>query len=158
MYPWTEWRDHVTSPSNRFVVVDNKDGTYTITPTGEVMQQGTPQDQVRFNNIEAGIVDVHTALNLLMNYALQNAWEIEEGVVTLQNNLAFPFNDSVQTVSLERKIESDLYIVLPEIVSAVGNPGEIVVSDKLVNGFKIAHTGSAKSVTVKYKVIGGNLK
>jgi len=43
-------------------------------------------------------------------------------------------------------------------MSAIGNPGEIVVSDKLVNGFKIAHTGSAPSVTIKYTVIGGVLK
>ncbi len=158
MYPWTEWRDHVTSPSNRFVVVDNKDGTFSITPTGEVMQQGTPQDQVRFNNIEAGIVDAHVALGMLLNYAAQNAWEIEAGEVTLTNTLTFPFNNSIQTVSLKRKIESSLYIVIPEIVSAVGNPGEIVVSEKLVNGFKLAHTGSASSVTVKYTVIGGHLK
>lgn len=158
MYPWTNWLDHVTNPSNRFTVVDNGDGTFTIAPTGEVMQQGTPQDQVRFNNIEAGIIDAHTAINLLLNYAGQNAWEIETGTVTLTNTRAFPFNNSIQTVSLKRKIESSLYVVFPEIVSAVGNPGEIVVSDQLVNGFKLAHTGSASSVVVKYTVIGGNLK
>ncbi len=158
MYKWTQWLDHVTDPSNRFTVVDNGDGTFTIAPTGEVMQQGTPQDQVRFNNIEAGIIDAHAAINMLLNYAAQNAWEIETGEATLTNTQAFPFNNSIQTVSLKRKIESSLYVVLPEIVSAVGNPGEIVVSEQLVNGFKLAHTGSASSVTVKYTVIGGNLK
>ena len=33
--------------------------------------------------------------------------------------------------------------------------GDIVITDKLLNGFKMAHTGSAKSVTVKVYVKGG---
>ena len=158
MYDWTIWQDHVTSPANRFNITDNGDGTFTVVPTGEVMQQGTPQDQVKFNNIERGIIDAHAAIGLLMNFARQNSWEIETGLVTLTNTEHFPFNNSIQTISTQRKVESLLYIVLTEVVSAVGNPGEIVVSDKLANGFKIEHTGSASSVTVKYTVIGGNLK
>lgn len=43
-------------------------------------------------------------------------------------------------------------------IPANGNVGEIVVTDKLTNGFKLAFTGSASSVTVKYTVIGGYLK
>lgn len=158
MYNWTKWQDHVTDPANRFNVVDNGDGTWTITPAGTVMQQGTPQDQVRFNNIENGIVDAHMAIQLLLNYARQNMLEIEVGTIVLTNTQAFPFNNSQQTISLAKSKENSNYIVIPEIMSAVGNPGEIVISDKLVNGFKIAHTGSAKSVTVKYTVIGGVLK
>jgi hypothetical protein len=158
MYNWTKWQDHVTDPANLFNVVDNGDGTWTITPAGTVMQQGTPQDQVRFNNIENGIVDAHVAIQLLLNYARQNLLEIEVGTIVLTNTQAFPFNDSQQTISLAKSKENSDYIVIPEIMSAVGNPGEIVISDKLVNGFKIAHTGSAKSVTVKYTVIGGVLK
>ncbi|HOQ07225.1 MAG TPA: hypothetical protein PLP87_05370 [Clostridiales bacterium] len=158
MYNWTKWQDHVTDPANRFNVVDNGDGTWTITPAGTVMQQGTPQDQVRFNNIENGIVDAHMAIQLLLNYARQNMLEIEVGTIVLTNTQAFPFNNSQQTISLAKSKENSDYIVIPEIMSAAGNPGEIVISDKLVNGFKIAHTGSAKSVTVKYTVIGGVLK
>lgn len=158
MYNWTKWQDHVTDPANRFNVVDNGDGTWTITPAGTVMQQGTPQDQVRFNNIENGIVDAHMAIQLLLNYARQNMLEIEVGTIVLTNTQAFPFNNSQQTISLTKSKENSDYIVIPEIMSVVGNPGEIVISDKLVNGFKIAHTGSAKSVTVKYTVIGGVLK
>ena len=158
MYNWTKWQDHVTDPANRFNVVDNGDGTWTITPAGTVMQQGTPQDQVRFNNIENGIVDAHIAVGLLLNYARQNSWEIETGTVALTNSLAFPFNDSIQTISLSKRKENTGYIVLTEIVSASGNVGEIEITDKLINGFKIAYTGSAKSVTVKYTVIGGFLR
>lgn len=158
MYPWTEWLDHVTSPANNYEIAENPDGSFTVTPIGEVMQQGTPQDQIRFNNIEAGIIDAHVALNLLVNHARQNGWDIEEGVTELTNSRIFPFSNSKKTVSLKRNIESLLYIVLAEVISAVGNPGEIVISDKLANGFKIEHTGSAKSVQVHYTVIGGNLK
>ena len=48
MYDWEIWLDHVTDPSNVFTVVDNGNGTWTITPAGTVMQQGTPQDQALF--------------------------------------------------------------------------------------------------------------
>lgn len=48
------------------------------------------------------------------------------------------------------------YIVETEIVDYTGGfPGDIVITDKLLNGFKMAHTGSAKSVTVKIYVKGG---
>ena len=33
--------------------------------------------------------------------------------------------------------------------------GEAVATDKQVNGFKLAYTGSAKSAVVEYIVIGG---
>ena len=43
-----------------------------------------------------------------------------------------------------------------EIVGYTGGfPGDIVITEKLLNGFKMAHTGSAKSVTVKVYVKGG---
>ncbi len=158
MYDWTTWLDHVTNPSNRFTVVDNGNGTWTITPTGTVMQQGTPQDQIRFNNIEDGIVDAHLAIGLLQNFARQNSWIIEKGTTTLSNSEIFPFNNSIKTISLGKEFGGKDYIVLTEIETAQGNVGEIVVSDKLTNGFKIAHSGSAKSVTVKYTVLGGYLK
>lgn len=158
MYDWTKWLDHVLSPANKFTVVDNGDGTWTITPTGTVMQQGTPQDQIRFNNMENGIVDAHAAIDLLLNYARQNSWEIETSTTVLTNTLAFPFNDSQKTISLAKAKENGDYIVLAEISTATGNAGEIVISDKLINGFKIAHTGSAPSVTVKYTVLGGIFK
>ena len=49
-------------------------------------------------------------------------------------------------------------MILAEVTTVAGNIGEIVVSDKLTNGFKLAYTGGAKTVTVKYYVIGGFLK
>lgn len=158
MYDWTTWLDHVTIGQNLFTVIDNGNGTWTITPAGEIQQQGTPQDQVRFNNMEKGIVDAHLGLGLLLNYARQNGWEIERSSVNLNNSEPFPFNNSIQTISLEKEFGSKDYIVLAEFDHVIGNPGEIVVTDKLTNGFKIAYNGSAKSAKVKYTVIGGFLK
>ena len=201
MYDWTKWLDHVTSPSNRFNLVKNDDGTYTITPAGTVMQEGTPQDQEHFNNMEGGILDAHitaglifnalrqlewaheeqaetftgatlldvdVVTRLILNLARQNKWDIEDiqkwisdhdsfetGTVTLTNSLKFPFNNSKRSVSLSKTRNTTNYVVLTEVSSFTGNVGEIEVSDKLLNGFKIAHTGSSSSVTVKYVVIGG---
>lgn len=169
MYDWTKWLDHVTDPSNRYTLVDNGDGTFTIARTGTVMQQGTPQDQVRFNNIENGIVDAHLAVDLLLNYAKQRDWahtdketELssetigEVGTVTLTNSEKFPFNNSQVSVSLSMPRKTLNYIVVVE-EPAISNVGEILITDKLVNGFKIAFTGSAASAIVKYKVMGGFL-
>ena len=64
MYAKTVWLDHVTDKPGLYVITDNHDGTWTITPAGKVMQQGTPQDQAHFNNIEAGVWDLYAAFGL----------------------------------------------------------------------------------------------
>lgn len=79
----------------------------------------------------------------------------EVGTVTLENTETYPFNNSVQTVALKNARTDMNYIVIPEVVSAVGSSGEIHISDVLENGFKISFDGSASEVTVKYKVMGG---
>ena len=161
MYDWTQWLDHVTNPSNVFLVEDLGGGMVKLTLAGTVMQQGTPQDQTRFNNIEDGIVDAHAAIALLSNYARQQAWEVERGSVTLTNTDKFPFNNSQKTVALALVKESTDYLVMCEVADyteEAGCVGDIVISDKLINGFKMAFTGSTSSVTVNYVVIGGYMK
>lgn len=161
MYDWTHWLDHVTNPSNVYQLVDLGGGLVQLTPAGTVMQQGTPQDQTRFNNLEGGVVDAHAALALLFNYARQQAWEIEHGTVTLTNSEKAPFNNSQQTVALATVRESTDYLVMYEVVSyteEAGSVGDIVISNKLINGFKMEFTGSTSSATVNYVVIGGYMK
>ncbi|MDR1158369.1 MAG: hypothetical protein LBK75_08740 [Oscillospiraceae bacterium] len=158
MYNWTSWLDHVTLPANCFKITDNGDGTATITPAGTVMQQGTSQDQAHFNNIEAGVIDAHAAVQLLSNAVRQNTWAIEIGRITLTNTEIFPFNNSQKTISLSGVNGSDSYIVLTRVTAFRGNVGEIEVSDRLRNGFKVAFTGSGASATVEYTVMGGYLK
>ena len=55
----------------------------------------------------------------------------------------------------KREQKNVKYAIVADIKSANGNPGEVVASDKQVNGFKLAFTGSAKSAVVEYIVIGG---
>ncbi len=99
---------------------------------------------------------------LIINALRQHIWQsedealiCEEGTVTLTNSKKFPFNDSKVSVALANRQKDQKYIVIPEISTASGDAGEIEVTDKAVNGFKIAFNGGAKSVTVKYYVIGG---
>lgn len=184
----TYWVDHVLSETSKFQVVQSAlgDDVYTITPFGTVMQQGTFQDAAHFNSIEEGLTANEVALNLLINFARQNKWDleafvaedatvhgelralisaldqsvdklhsVETGTKTLTNTSKFPFNNSQQTVALTTTRDTSNYVVVTEIQSFDGNVGEVVVSEQLANGFKLAYTGSAPSVTIKYKVIGG---
>lgn len=107
-------------------------------------------------------LDKDTAVTLLINALRQHEWQNEEdaliceqGTVTLTNTGGFPFNNSQQTIALVKTQKNVKYAVIAEVKSANGNPGEAVVSDKQVNGFKLAFTGSAKSAVVEYIVIGG---
>lgn len=168
----TYWVDHVLSETNKFNVISVSGDIYTIAPYGTVMQQGTFQDAAHFNSIEEGLTAQEEALLLLMNFARQNKWsaearldaaeghidelyEVETGTVTLTNSATFPFNNSQQTVALTKNRDTGNYVVVTEVMNSNGNVGEIVASEQLINGFKIAFTGSASNVTVNYKIIGG---
>ena len=110
-------------------------------------------DAVQFNT--------DAAVGLLINAYRQLVWDqpiYEDGSVSLTNTLDYPFNNSKKSVALNNTQPRTSYVVLTEIVSADGNPGEVVVSDRLINGFKVAYTGSAKSAVVNYYVIGGTLQ
>jgi hypothetical protein len=80
---------------------------------------------------------------------------METGTITLVNTKDYPFNDSVRTVALKTSRNSRDYLVQTEVVSAAGEVGDVIVSGKAVNGFKIAFTGSAKQAVISYHVTGG---
>ena len=166
MYDRTYWQDHVLSESGKYVVVrtDGGDNVFMITPFGEVMQQGTSQDAAHFNKVEEALVSHELAITLLMNHSKQQEWNqddirtavsSETGTVTLTNSARYPFNNSQKTVALKAARPNAQYVVVTQIAASSGNVGEIEVSDILENGFKLAFTGSATSVTVKYNIIGG---
>lgn len=168
MYQWTFWMDEVDQYEDIFVEEQSsvvQGGVKHTKYRGTVQQQGTPQNAANFNNLEGGVIDAHLAALLLLNGHRQNEWRIEDlekatvqevGTVTLTNSQKFPFNNSQTTVALANVRDNLYYVVEVISVSASGGPaGEIEVTDRQVNGFKIAHTGSASSVTVTYAVIGG---
>ena len=105
--------------------------------------------------------DGDLATTLIMNRLRQHIWQneddaliCEDGTVSMTNTQKFPFNDSQKTVALVKTQKNTKYVVIVDDVTA-GNVGDIVVTDKQVNGFKIGFTGSASSVKVTYSVIGG---
>ena len=166
MYTRTIWVDEVTEYEGVFHETDLGGGDVKHDPvTGEVLVEGTPQDAAHWNNMEEGIMDAHVAEDLMINFTRQNLWRIEDlerataqetGTVTLTNSLAFPFNNSIVTVPLTVTRENLNYVVEVIKVEPTGGPsGEVEVSERQVNGFKMAFTGSASSVKVTYAVIGG---
>jgi hypothetical protein len=112
--------------------------------------------------VDAGSIDKDVAFSLLLNAFRQHVWDSEEngpvceiGEKALTNTEAYPFNNSQQTVALATAQKNTKYAVIARIKSAVGNAGDVVVSDRQVNGVKLAYTGSATSAVVEYIVIGG---
>ena len=80
----------------------------------------------------------------------------ETGTVTLTNSKAYPFNNSKVTVAITNTRDNLFYDVETSVTAYSGGPpGDIIVSDKQLNGFKLEFDGSAKSVTVAYKIKEG---
>lgn len=171
MHNQTSWLDHVTQFPNRRQIANNADGTVDVTSAqGTVIQQGTPQSATNFNNIENGIQAAQMALQVFMHYFLQfDRWVrlqvanimaeflSEARTVSLTNSLRYPFNNSLITVNLLTARRTLNYDISWEIASNTGSVGEIRITDKQLNGFKVEHTGSATNVTLTIRIKGGML-
>ena len=162
MYSPTLWQDHVTQFENRYTESRNEDVTITHIPVeGEIIQQGTPQNATNFNHMEDGISNAGELAALMAASAIHQQQSLKDQAgetmtVTLTNTQEYPFNNSMKTVSLPQERNHVDYTVTAEVVEYSGGfPGGIIISAKLLNGFKVAFTGSAKSVTVKLYVKGG---
>jgi len=133
---------------------------HIVDEQGNIVQQGTPLSARNLNRIEDNTFEVHEMCAVLTQQVMQHKrlladLEGEVGQVTLTNTQTYPFNNSKVTVALAKPRNTLNYTVQTEIISASGFPGDIKISDKQLNGFKIEFTGSATSVTVKYIVRGG---
>lgn len=171
MYTMTDWKDHVTQYPNRRIMTDNSDGTVTLNKAqGTILQQGTPQSAKNFNNMESGVFDAYVSSAILLQYFLQFERESKENdknhaaeflnevqTVTLTNTQRWPFNNSQKTIDLQKPRKTMNYDVVCEVDTAQGNVGDIAISDKQLNGFKIAFDGSAASITVTLRIKGGML-
>ncbi len=58
------------------------------------------------------------------------------GTVMLTNTKEYPFNNSVQTVALEKPLKNQEYTVLTEVFCTDGDAGGIVVSDRASTDLK----------------------
>lgn len=140
MYRNTQWIDEVKDQD-----------------TEEVIQEGTPQSAGNFNNMEHGISDAHLAAALLIIQSgiTDDQVATEEKAVTLSNSQSYPFNNSTQTIALSRVRNFTDYTVEAEITDHAGNVGDVRIFDRMLNGFKVAYDGSAKSATIKLRIKGG---
>ena len=156
------WVDHVTQFTNRYREANNADGTITHEAVeGEVIREGTPQNAENFNDLEqrvlasgevAGIALLKVKMAESRIKGLQG--EIVETVLT--NTKEYPFNNSKKTVALKTPRGNLDYTVNVEAdTNGAGGIGEIKITDKQLNGFKIEYTGAAESVSVKCTVQGG---
>lgn len=140
MYRNTQWIDEVKDQE-----------------TEEIIQDGTPQSAGNFNNMEHGISDAHLAAALLIIQSGLTADQVatEEKTVTLSNSQSYPFNNSTQTIALGTVRNFTDYTVEAEVLDHSGNVGDVRIFDRMLNGFKVAYDGSAKSATIKLRIKGG---
>ena len=109
-------------------------------------------DMGLLNNLDT---DVRTTVVAALNWVAHNTIPLVIDK-TLTNTLAYPFNDSQATVQISPERSNTNYRVDVEILNVTGGGvGDIEITDKLVNGFKIAYTGAASSVSVRCHVLGG---
>lgn len=156
------WKDHVTQYSNRYKEVQNADGTITHEAVeGEVIQEGTPQNAKNFNDMEQRILAAGEVAGLAMLKvgAVESKVEGLAGEIietTLTNSKEYPFNNSKKTLALKTpRGNLDYTVFVESSTEDAGGIGEIKVTDKQLNGFKIEFTGAAKEVSVKCTVQGG---
>lgn len=156
------WKDHVTQFSNRYKEINNADGTITHEAVeGEVIQEGTPQNAKNFNDMEQRILAAGEVAGLAMLKvgAVESKVEGLAGEIietTLTNSKEYPFNNSKKTLALKTpRGNLDYTVFVESSTEDAGGIGEIKITDKQLNGFKIEFTGAAKKVSVKCTVQGG---
>lgn len=160
------WKDHVTQFSNRYKEINNADGTITHEAVeGEVIQEGTPQNAKNFNDMEQRILAAGEVAGLAMLKVGAVESKVEgkvEGLAgeiietTLTNSKEYPFNNSKKTLALKTpRGNLDYTVFVESSTEDAGGIGEIKITDKQLNGFKIEFTGAAKEVSVKCTVQGG---
>jgi hypothetical protein len=142
-YNMKQWKDHIVDEA-----------------TQEVIQEGTPVSASNMNNMETGILGNDGLASVLIQQSMQykrNIADLEGELreISLTNTQEYPFNNSEITVALLKERDTLNYRVLTEVVSSNGIVGDIIVYDKVKNGFKIKYTGSAASATIKCFIQGG---
>ena len=160
----TEWKDEVVQYPDRYkrTQVDTDLFDFKRSP-GEVIQNGTPQNAKNFNALKNGIEESMSVAKMAYTNAgagLDAADSAlgERQTITLKNTDDYPFNNSKITVSLKKSKSTSNYMVFAELIGKTGggSVGDITISDKMLNGFKIEFSGAAKTVTLNIAVTGGN--
>lgn len=157
------WRDRVVEHPSRYKEVVNTDGSVDhIKDPGEIIEAGTPINAANLNSMDQGAQEAALiGAEAIRSLRLTELAVIDEigffVTVNLTNSLTYPFNNSKKTITFPAELfrNSADYAVVPEIISSDGMVGDIEITDKLLNGFKVAYTGSAKSATIRLYIKGG---
>lgn len=92
-----------------------------------------------------------------INAEVDSVIDMETVRVTLTNTQTYPFNNSIKTVALSKSRAKTAYAVIPEVVSSTGGGvGDIRITDRLTNGFKVSFSGAATQVVLDCYVMGGH--
>ena len=160
------WKDRVVEHPHTVILtpakIDGKDCYVIEKYPGEVVEQGTPMNaknlnDMDFKGIEGILIGLHNSDYIRKLQDKVNGLTGEQIQVTLTNTKNYPFNNSKKTVPLGYLRNTKDYSVIVEVLSkdGTGGVGDITVSDKQLNGFKIEYSGGASSVTVNCIVQGG---
>ena len=156
------WVDEEVEFPRRYTETDVGGGKVDLTRApGEVRKAGTPQNATNFNTMDLAAFEAMLIGNENTRLLLEVMRDIDglKGLtidVEFTNSQAYPFNNSQKTVSLTALRNTNNYYVVPEVLECAGGfVGDYTITDKLLNGFKIAYSGSATSATVRCHVIGG---
>lgn len=162
MYQIQKWTDRAVEYPRRYREVDAGDGYINhIREPGKVIAEGTPYCAETMNNMEHGIHAGNLLAALLLSgfsaevLALKEATMPEVTEVTLTNTAKYPFNNSKATIALATRRRTMNYTVDVEVIGDTPNTGEIRVTDKQLNGFKLSYEGSAASATLRLTIKGG---
>lgn len=156
------WKDHVVEHPSRYKETEIKPGVIELEKDpGEILVQGTPMNAGNFNTMDLAALEAmlmasesSRAICILQNTV--NGLTGKKIPVTLTNSRVYPHNNSKKTIPIPTPRNTMDYTIECEVESVTGGAvGELVITDKLLNGFKLAHTGSATKVVVNCFVRGG---
>lgn len=101
------WKDHAVAPANTYTVTENDDGTITLTPAGEIIQQGTNMSAVNFNNMETGIfaANLGAAEALQLLRLVKDKTESLEGLSSKKHLL---IHRSTHSITAQRPLRSEM--------------------------------------------------
>lgn len=110
-YERTVWRDHIVARPRTYTMVQNEDGTVTLTPAyGAVSQQGTPVNAANLNKLEAAAEDLDGRATGLDTRVESLEGKIAAVALTLT---ASGWSGGAQTVSVAGLTAADSVIVTP---------------------------------------------
>jgi hypothetical protein len=109
------------------------------------------------NNYISPTLLTDNAVIAAINAEVDSVIDMDTVRVTLTNTQEYPFNDSIKTVALSKSRAKTTYAVIPEVVSSTGGGvGDIRITDRMTNGFKISYSGAATQVVLDCYIMGGH--